>query len=214
MSKSSLFRNVWSVGVSVSLGLLIVASAQAMSVTTTVNGMVTLADINNPFGLMAGDAVTAVAQYDDAGIPATGAFALDLDSNPAFSLIITLGSFVFEETDDDRFATGFPQLQFLNGDILGINFTRNQFAFGAFSFLGVESSGAFTLENITFHDQFSLNDLANENVLLEGPWDFPNAVTVPTNGNPIPEPGTWLLFGTGIIGLFGYKKLKKRSTDS
>jgi hypothetical protein len=185
------------------LGILQTAPAQAVPVITTVTGSVDLADGSNPFGLTTADAVTAVAAYDDSGIPAVGAFNLPLDADPAFSLTITLGSFTFVETDDDDFGGGFPRLEFLNGVLVGIEFERDGFALAGFTDLTV---GAFN--NAT---QWFLDDNVASAPLLEGTWDFANAVTVPVDiATNIPEPAAWLLFAAGLAGLIGVTRRPQR----
>ncbi len=195
MIKRALASGLFTLG----LALFLVTPAQAVLVTTTVTGSVDLADASNPFGLTTADSVTAVAVYDDGGIPAVGAFNLPIDSNPSFSLTITLGSFTFVETDDDKFGTGFPRLAFLDGQLDGIDFERDGFPFGAFPDLIV---GGFDGETRWFLDEF-VSGGAN-NVLLEGTWDLANAVTVPNVVTDVPEPATWPLFAGALFGLAGF----------
>ena len=208
MESRRIFQCVLGVAFGLSIGFLMALPAQAVSVTTTVNGVVNIAQAGNPFGLSAGDSVTAEAVYDDAGIPDTGVVILNVDNDPAFSLTITFGSFMFEETDVDLFGLGFPKLQFFNGSLQGFDFSLNQLAWGGFPFLQVGVFGSFILENITIHDQFFVNDLSQEDVFLEGTWNFTDAKTVPSV--PLPEPSTWLLFGTGFVGLLSYNRIQKR----
>ena len=212
MMKRRLYHSVLSVGLGMSFGLFMAVSAQAISVTTTVNGSVAVAVTDNPFDLMVGDSVTAVAQYNDSVIPDAGVFILELDSNPAFSLTLTLGSFTFQETDDDEFGSGSPKLQFLDGALLGIDFNRDQFSVGLFPELRIESSGTLILENVIFKNQFIIDNVPEEIIIVEGPWDLPPTSIVPSD--PIPEPSTWLLFGTGLLGLFGYKRFKNQTSQS
>ena len=199
---------VLAICIGVGFEFLMVLPAQAVSVTTTVNGVMDIAQIGNPFGLSVGDSVTAEAVYDDAGIPDTGVVILNVDSNPRYSLTITFGSFTFEETDVDSFGLGFPKLQFLNGSLQGFDFSLRQLALGGFPFLQVGVFGSIILENITIYDQFFVNDISQEDVFLEGTWDFSHAQTVPSEA--IPEPSTWLLFGTGFMGLLGYNRVPQR----
>ncbi|MGB0911900.1 MAG: PEP-CTERM sorting domain-containing protein [Nitrospirales bacterium] len=206
MTKRRFYYGVRTVGLAVSFGVFMAVSAHAISVTTTVNGTVALAVNNNPFGLMVGDPVMAVAEYNDSGIPATGAYILELDSHPAFSLTITLGNFTFQETDDDLFGSGSPKLQFFDGDLLGIDFNREQFSVGIFQELRIESSGTLILEDVIFKNQFIIDNVPEEIIVVEGPWSFPPTSIIPSA--PIPEPSTWLLLGTGLIGLFGYKRFR------
>lgn len=189
---------VLGLGAGLGLALLPAAGAQAVPVTTTVTGNVLFADAANPFGLTTADSVTAVALYDDSLIPAAGAFILEIDSNPGFELTITLGSFVFEETDDDQFGSGHPSLTFNDGALVGIEFEIDGFPLGAFTDLIV---GAFNADTRWFLDERVPS--APDNELLEGAWDFANAVTVPAVVASVPEPAAWLLFAGGLAGLAG-----------
>lgn len=180
-------------------------SAQAVPVTTTITGSVDSADAGNPFGLAVGDMVTAVAVYDDGGVPAAGAFTLAIDSDPSFALTITLGNFIFQESDDDLFGSGAPRLEFNDGALVGIDFEVDGFPFGGFPDLIV---GAFDNDTRWFLDEFVSG--APDNVLLEGTWDFVNAVTVPDVVTSIPEPTTFLLFAGGLVGLAGMSGKTRR----
>lgn len=192
MIKRALASGLFTLG----LALFLVTPAQAVLVTTTVTGSVDLADASNPFGLTTADSVTAVATYDNSAIPAAGPFTLQIDSNPAFALTITLGSFVYVETDDDLFGGGFPRVEFNNGAVSGINFEIDGFALAGFIDLTV---GAFNARTRWYLD----DNLGQPTVLLEGTWDFANAVTVPVI-TEVAEPPAWPLFAAGLIGLAGF----------
>ena len=185
-------------------GLFMAAPAKAVLVTTTINGSIELAHPTNPFGLTTADSVTAVAVYDDGSIPAVGAFNLGLDSDPSFSLTVTLGSFTFVETDDDEFGSGFPRLEFTDGDLVGMDFERDGFGFGGFADLRL---GEFSNGTRWFLD----DNVGPVAVLLEGTWDFANAVTVPNDVASIPEPSAWLLFAGGLFGLAGMTRQARKA---
>lgn len=189
--------------------IFLTTSAQAVPVTTTITGSVDFADASNPFGLAVGDMVTAVAVYDDGGIPAAGAFTLAIDSDPSFTLTVTLGSFVFQESDDDLFGSGAPRLEFNDGALVGVDFEIDGFPFGGFPDLVV---GAFDNNTRWFLDEFVAGG-AN-NVLLEGTWDFANAVTVPDVVASIPEPTAFLLFAGGLVGLAGMTRKARHNTPT
>lgn len=194
------------VGLGAGLGVLLVSpAAYAVPVTTTVQGSVDLADARNPFGLSVGDVVTVVGSYDDAGVSAAGASTVAFDSDPSFSLTITLGSFTFLATDDDEFGSGFPKFQFSNGALTGIEFERDGFAFGGFTDLTV---GEFAGQTQWFLE----DNVGAVEVLLEGTWGFDNAVTVVDDVVvvAVSEPGALLLFATGFMGLLGVSRRKHR----
>ncbi|TQV74442.1 PEP-CTERM sorting domain-containing protein [Denitrobaculum tricleocarpae] len=205
MTRSYLKICSMAAGIGAGLGVFLTSpAAYAVPVTTTVQGSVDLADASNPFGLSAGDVVTAIATYDDAGIPAVGASNLAFDSDPTFSLTITFGNFTFEASDDDDFGSGFPRFQFSDGALTGIEFERDGFAFGGFTDLTV---GEFTGQTQWFLE----DNIGSVEVLLEGTWDFANAVTEPNDAVVVvSEPGSLLLFAAGFIGLCGYSRRRRR----
>lgn len=195
-------------GIGVGLGMFLTSSASyAVPVTTTIQGSVDLADPSNPFDLSAGDVVTIVGSYDDAGVSAVGASTVAFDSDASFSLTITLGSFTFLATDDDDFGSGFPRFAFVNGALSGIEFERDGFAFGGFTDLTV---GEFSGQTQWFLD----DNLGAVETLLEGTWDFSNAVTVVEDVDvvAVSEPGSALLLAAGFLGLCGYRRREHRKT--
>ena len=194
-------RNAFIKLVTMAVFILAVAPAHAVLVQTTVIGTVDLADATNPFNLSVGDTVTAVAVYDDALVdPTDPNFRLEIDSDPAFSLTIDFNTFIFTEDLDSDFGNGFPFLTFNLGDISGINFEISEWTFGGFTDLEL---GAFATNTRFFLDD--RDPSAEAPVLLEGTWDFVNAVTVPVSPQ-VPEPHTVLLLGAGLIGLRYAKK--------
>jgi PEP-CTERM motif len=180
------------------LGALTAVSAHAVPVTTTVNSSIDIADPSNPLGLTTSDTATAVAVYDDSLVPGTGAFTLQVDSDPAFSLTITLGSFVFTEADD--VGAGFPRLLFQDGALVGLNFLKQSFPLGSFADLDFAS--------IFPHVRWELEDFTTSTTLLGGAWDFDNAQTVPNDVTVVPEPATWLLLAGGLFSLVGAARRK------
>ncbi|MGD1876992.1 MAG: PEP-CTERM sorting domain-containing protein [Kiloniellaceae bacterium] len=192
------------------LGIFHPLPAQAIPVTTTVTGSVDFADGSNPFGLATAEAVTAVAVYDDGGIPAAGAFNLPIDGDPTFSLTITLGSFVFTEIADTSFGSGFPRLVFDNGNLVGIDFEIDGFPLGGFADLILGAFGP--QDSLWFLDEFVSG--APNNVLLEGSWDFANAVTEPNAITEVPEPDTWPLLAGGLVGLLALSRRRPKAIPS
>jgi len=89
--------------------------------------------IANPFGLTDSDVITGHAIYNDALVPGTGGFNLAIDSNPNFDLVVVWGEdvLVFGASDDIGFGGGFPQLNFLDGALVDIDFATDVAGFPA-----------------------------------------------------------------------------------
>lgn len=158
-------------------------SAHAALVTTPFTGTIEKALAGNPFGVGVGDTVFASATYDDALVAATGISVIEIDSNPAFDLRVTIGSTVITADQDIGYGFGYPRLEFTDGLLTGVDI-RAQFDLGLF----VMEFGTLPPGMVKFY----LDALGSEAV-LEGTFVLPPA--------PVPIPPAIFLFGTALAGL-------------
>lgn len=154
--------------------------AEAVPVTETFTGTIAFAEAGNPFGANIGGPVNVNVTYDDALLTGFGEEFVSIDSDAAFDLNVTLGSLVFVASQDGGFGSGFPELSFLDGQLVAIDFIVD-FAFGDYADL---TFSAFEGFSITDNENF-------EQVLVSGTLGF----------TAVPEPGTLALIGAGLAGL-------------
>lgn len=171
------------------MGLMMVFAgtdrAFAALVSSQITGQITYVDSTWSGGVAIGDPVTGSVTYDSSLIPATAFFALSLDSNSAFGIELSFGSYRFTTTDDKDYGSGLPQALFNDGILTGIDFV-----------VPLAEGGM-----IATHDWFAIDNAAGAYV-LEGSMTF-HAGTVVV---PLPAAG-WLL----ISGLFGLIAAARRT---
>lgn len=169
--------------------LFVTGLANAIPITLTVNADVINPDIGNPYGLSDGDTITATATFDDDLIDPIGTSFIQLGSNGnAFggTLTFVVGNLVFTETMDDGFATGFPQLTFVDGVFDNFNYQTTIGFNGATEFFtsGPNPSGGTNFGGTG----------------IFGNYDLSSTSITPTP-IAVPEPTTLALFGLGLLGL-------------
>jgi len=146
--------------------------AQSAIKTFHILGTLTQTAEGSPFDLQVGDVLRGTVTFDSARLTGVGEEELFPATDPSLTLVIDLGSFHFEATDDVVFPE-FPGLEFLDGRLVDIDFVA---AFDEFLFIA--GNGFFS---ITGSDD-SIARIAGDFTL-------------------VPEPGTLALFGLGLAGI-------------
>lgn len=164
----------------------------AGAITFSFEGEVDVAELDNPFDLVIGDAVAVTGMFDDifTGVgDETVAFGLGTGN----TLQIIAGSKSFDQTDDGGYASGdFPAIVFADGALV------------TFDFLSGPGVSPYFQGSDPFPDlYFSGFGIAGH--WIAGPFLASRAATA------VPEPGTWTLLGAGLLGL-AISRLRKRRT--
>ena len=107
--------------VGLSLAAVTILPSQADQVTSTLVYNTTAADPGIAFGIDTATDLVASVIYNDFDVNTGGNFILPLDALGR-SLSINYGSLTLEASDDDLFGSGFPELLFTDGDIVGLDF--------------------------------------------------------------------------------------------
>lgn len=177
--------------------------AQATLVKTTFGGTVTEDNGGaNPFGLSNGDAISGWAVYDDTVPTGIGDEDFAVSTNPGWDFEMTLGSFTFSQADvnDPTYTT----FWFFDGKFDGVEFFKEAFDIGAFTDLLLED---FNGGRSLYVEDFS----TGVPIYLEADWNFPDATSpVPVGSAPVPEPGTLVLLGAGLLGVAGFSRRKSQ----
>jgi hypothetical protein len=164
------------VGISALLVILsfAVASPQpagAAQVTREFSGAVTGIAENSSFDFKIGDVLSVRATYDSGLLTGIGDEILSPTSDSSLTLVIDIGSFHFEASDDTGFPD-FPEFEFSDGKLVDINFVA---AFDEFLFIA--TNGFFSITG-------------NEDNIAQVQGAF-----------VIPEPVALTLFGAGLAGM-------------
>ena len=157
-------------------------SAQAALINFSLDGEILTVEDCNLFGLSVGDVVTVHGTFDDAAFTGSGSESIKFANNdPTNVFDLWFGNFLIDNTMDINFLDDtFPLLVFQDGVlqifdyvlVLGINGAPFDLGFGGLNF------SAF-LDNST----------------ITGVWDAESFTT------SVPEPGTFALFGIGLVGI-------------
>lgn len=101
--------------------LSLLALPGAAQVTSMLTYDTTGADPGLDFGIVPDTDLTATVIFNQADVNPLGDFSLPLDALGR-ALSISYGSLSLTSADDDLFGSGFPELLFTDGDIVGLDF--------------------------------------------------------------------------------------------
>lgn len=163
--------------------LIGVSSAQAALVNYTITGDVILGDEFgdlNAFGLTEGETITATGVFDDS-VLSSGSGTISFGSGSGNSMTLTVGSQIFNASDDDRFLSGSPSITLEGFGLLDFDYLASTPADFSSYFNGFDD-GAF----------------------LYGEWQTTVTLT------PVPVPAAVWLFGSGLVGLLGIARRRQR----
>ena len=173
------------------LMLLGVGSAQAALVNFSITGTIDGADTPGPYGISVGETITASGILDGSAI-STSPYTVYFDqSHSSNTMTIAVGSLILDQTQDDSYAAGgSPRLEFdSGGNLIGVNFS-----WGAIDGSSYDSAVL----------GFIVNDASYN--FATGSWDAGSFSTT-----AVPVPAALWLFGSGLMGLAGIIRRRKKT---
>jgi hypothetical protein len=172
----------WILGLTALLLALNAGSVQANFVNFTLTGNVIYADSGNGFNLSS--ETQSVSLLFEDSVLSGGSGVVSFGNGSGNTLSVVAGSYSFVESEDNNFATGFPQLTLSGGAFSNMNFAFN---IGTFGYLDSTNLG------------FDGDD--DNSGIIGGTWgDF--------STSPVPLPATLWLFSSGLLGMVAVARRK------
>jgi len=135
----------------------------------------------NVFGLTGGDTITAAGVFDDAPLTA-GTGTISFGSGSGNTMTITVGTETFTASNEQNFASGFPQLTFSSFSLTDFDYIAH---------VGTNGAPADFDSYFTFFDDFDS---------LLGQWREGAEIAA------VPEPLSAALVGTALLGLVAIRR--------
>jgi hypothetical protein len=174
------FARILGLGALLAFASAAAQSAHAVPVTQSIFGVVGAAAADNDLEIKAGDILRGTLTFDAALLVGSGKEALTAGTDPTLTLHIEFAGFEFDLQDDPLFPD-FPEFEFLDGELVDINFVAMFSLARGNDFVLVFNDGAF--------DVTSVRQLE---IIAEGEFSIVSAV---------PEPMSAALLGLGLAGV-------------
>lgn len=175
--------NIRRIFVSIGIFILMTQNVHSATVNFSVTGEIISATPTNPFNISTGSLITASGTFDDSPI-GSGETFIDF-STLSNNMEIAVGNTVFTDTSE-LYSGGL--LFFYDGVFDGLTYEALDDSFDSYGYLGEIGTSGNLLPDF-------------DGIGIEGNW-LANSFSV----TPVPLPGAFWLFATGLLFLFRRKE--------
>lgn len=134
--------------------------------------------------------VSGSLTYDDTLVSPVGNSYIG-HGDGLIGLSLNFGSLSYTETDDLNYGFGYPDAEFIDGALVGIEFSTDY----------VNCCGQTVWELDMVGHEFQFMDFSSGNLVASGTWQN-------TSVSAVPVPASVWLFGSGLVGLVGVARRK------